>query len=309
MRRSDQHPVRKRSSARAEDGVLVRSVLVPGHPRVVVVEPDLPEARVPRQDRRVASPLDEAVERIAHAPRPVLVVAHAQEQAWALEDLRVSLEVLRDGHVEPIPVGLGPSRERPFVREPPRPAAPVREPARARPAPEAHGLPIGLGLHHPAHRLRLDQEALRERALERHMRSARVERRAAPVVVGVPRRGRKDEQDRRGVGGVGPDDEERVGSLFAGGQRHGVVARAPISDRDVKSCRPAAPARRGFLGRRMIFTPDLGGAPHHLALGSFSGDLDVERAPVGRDVQCDGLPSAGRGRYAIGLEGHLVSTR
>jgi hypothetical protein len=59
----------------------------------------------------------------------------------------------------------------------------------------------------------------------------------------------------------------------------------------------------------MIFTPDVGGAPHHLALGSFSGDLDVEWAYVGRDVQCDGLPSAGRGRYAIGLEGHLVSTR
>ena len=195
------------------------------------VEPHLPERRVPRQDRRVAAARDERIERVAHAPRPVLVVADAEHETRAFEDLRVLLEVLRDRDVDAVAVGLGPAGEGPLVGEPSGPAAPVREAERARPAAEPHRLPVGFGLHHPADRLGLDEEPLRERAFERHARAAGVQRRTAPVVVRVPGRGRQHEQDRRGIGRVGSNDEERVGAFVAGGHGDGVVPRPPRARR------------------------------------------------------------------------------
>src|SRR4029450_6916364 len=117
------------------------------------VEPDLPERRVPRQDRRVAPSPDERIDRVAHTPGPVLVVADAQDEPGTLEDLGVLLEVLRDRDVDAVAVRLGPAREGPFVREPPGTAAPVRDRVGPRPPPEAHRLPVRLGLHPPAHPL------------------------------------------------------------------------------------------------------------------------------------------------------------
>src|SRR6185436_262437 len=112
---------------RVQDRVLVSLILVARHPTMVWVEPDLPEARVPRKDGGVATAPEERVERVAHAPGPVLVVTDAQVQPGPLEDLGVSLEVLRDRHVDPIPGRLGPAHEGPLVGEPTCPAAPVRQ--------------------------------------------------------------------------------------------------------------------------------------------------------------------------------------
>src|SRR5439155_23344442 len=90
---------------RPEDGVLVPGpVLEAGHRSPLVVEANLPEARVAAEDRRVAAAGGEGVDRVAHAPGPVLVVTDGQEQSVAVQDLGALLEVLADREVEPVAV-------------------------------------------------------------------------------------------------------------------------------------------------------------------------------------------------------------
>src|ERR671911_3158892 len=102
-------------------------------------------------------------------------MADAEDEPRALEDLGMLLEVQAGRDVDAVTVCLGPAREAPLVGEPTRPSAPIRQAERTRPRAEPHRLPVGLGLHHPADRLRLDQEALRERTLEGHAGAARVQ--------------------------------------------------------------------------------------------------------------------------------------
>ena len=71
----------------AGDRIRIGSVLEARHPATVGVEPHLPEARVAGEDRRVAAGIGESVERLSHTSRPVLVVAHREVQAMALEHL------------------------------------------------------------------------------------------------------------------------------------------------------------------------------------------------------------------------------
>ena len=261
----------------------------------------LPEGRVARQDRRVAPSLDERIERVAHTPAPVLVVADAEDEPRALEHLGVLLEVLRGRDVDAVAVRLRPAREGPLVREPTRPAAPLREAERTRPPTEPHRLPVGLGLHHPPDRLRLDQEAPRERALERHAGAARVQGWPTPVVVRVPGRGRQHEQDRRGLRRVGSHDEERVGAFVAGGHGDGVVARTPTTDGDLEGGRPSASVRRCVVGRFVGSAGDALRAPDRLAFGALADDGSTSK--LGASVETNSptgspRPTEGGQQYA-----------
>jgi hypothetical protein len=193
---------------RAEDRVLVRQVLVAGHPTMVRVEPDLPEARVPRQDGGVATAPDERVERVAHAPGPVLVVADAEVQSGPLEDLGVSLGSCEIATSMRCPVASAQRMKvRSYVNHRPRRTSPTGRaggPRCGTPSPPGRAL-----LHHPADRLWLDQEAPGERALERHARPPRVQRRSRPSRCTRARsssrapagsaRGRRDQVERPGT--------------------------------------------------------------------------------------------------------------
>ncbi len=163
MRRSDQTPGEEPLIRRAEDRVLVGQVLEAAHRSVVVLEPHLPEARVPAEDRGIATAVGEAVERVAHAPRPVLVVTDARVQPVTSEHLGVLLQVLADRDVDAEPLLLRPSagtvapsstnrrrRSRPRVRA----ARPTRRtsvlPGRARSASSAVRVRASPGIRAPA---------------------------------------------------------------------------------------------------------------------------------------------------------------
>ena len=287
-----------------EDGIFrAGPVLEARHRASVVLEPDLPEAGVAAEDRRVPAGGDVVVERVPHAPRPVLVVSDVQAHPMILQDLRVCLEVVRRGHVHPVAARLRPAQERPLPVPPPRAPAPIGQPERPRPVPIAHRLAVGRGLHHAADRLRLHQEPLRERTLERDAGAAGVEGRPAPVVVGIPRGGGEDQQDPGRLVCARPDHEAGVRAFRAGGERHRVVARTPRGiERDVDRGRPATAVRARPVGRGVCLHRDIAGAPDHRTLGAVPRDLDRAGADVARRMQPHRLPGRGRERPAIGVE-------
>src|SRR4051794_19605657 len=63
----------------AVDGILDEAVLVADHARPF--DAPLPVARVAREERHVATTVDEVVECVAHRPTPVLVVTDAEIEA------------------------------------------------------------------------------------------------------------------------------------------------------------------------------------------------------------------------------------
>src|SRR4029450_543406 len=155
----------------------------------------------------------------------------------------------------------------------------------------------------------LDEEAPREWAFERHAHAARVQRRTAPVVVRVPGRRRQQEEDRRGVGRVGSNDEERVGAVVAGGHGDGVVPRPPCAHGALERGGPAAAVRGRVVARVVRSAGDALGAPDGFGPGSLSQDGDVEGGGVGGDEQLDRLAATNRGRPTVRLERHLASTK
>jgi hypothetical protein len=270
---------------------------------VVVVEPDLPEARVAAEDGGVASTGHEAIERVAHAPRPVLVVADRQVQLVAVEHLGVLLEVLGDRHVDAVPVRLGPADERPLPVPPPGAAAPDRDAPRLGPLEEPEALAVGLGLHLATGRLGLGQEPPGERTVERDAGAAGVERRAAPIVVGLPCRGRQHEEDRRAVVVAGPHHDEGVGLLGAARQVHGVIAGAPLAAHgDLERGGPPTAVGRGVLGGGVVAGPDALGPPEDLAAGALARDADPEGRSVRGYMQRNGFAGRGGRGPAVRLE-------
>ncbi len=229
-----------------------------------------------------------------------------QAQPVTPQDLWVRLEVVRCRHVHPIAVRLCPVQERPLPVPPPRAAAPIGQAEGPRPVPIAHGFLVRLGLHHAADRLRIHQEPLRERPLERYARPAGVQRRPAPVVVGVPRGGGEHEQERSGVLWMGTDDETRVGPFVAGAHGDGVVTRSPAVGGDIEGDGPPAAvlARVGGhvvprradglrvrdLGLRPVArhanvdAPGIGGDPELRSVSRFNGQRPAVRLEHGRSL-------------------------
>ena len=142
---------------------------------------------------------EEGLDRVAHPPRPVLVVADGQEEPMAVEDLGVpsrSWEIAtsmakpsRSAHA---------TNGRSQVHQP---APPLHG---DRPCSSAHAKyprasRSGIGLRFPRRPAPASRGIRGERALERDAGATGVERGAAPVVVGVVRgRGQHEEDRRRG---------------------------------------------------------------------------------------------------------------
>src|SRR5262249_28039755 len=147
---------------------------------------------VPREERGVAAPADEALDRVAHLPRPVLVVPDAQIEAVWVERVGTRVEVEAGEEVETNAPRPRPGAEAPLPVVPARRPAPHTDPVLDEVLDPSGDLAIaGPALvRQPVVRGgRACEESLRERSFERDARCPHVEIRAAPVVVGTPRRG------------------------------------------------------------------------------------------------------------------------
>ncbi len=232
--------------------VFVAAVLEARHRVGVVVEPDLPVARVAAEDRRVAAGARVRVERLAHAPRPVLVVADADERSIPVEHAGLGLQVRADRDIDPVAVALGPMQERAFPVPPSGAAAPHRQAEWLGPLEVPQCLGVGVRLHLAAVRLRLREEPRRHRAPHRDLCGTGVQGRTAPVVVGVVGARREHEQDRRSLAAPRPYDEERLRALVARGQGHRVVPAGPVGDGDLQRDGPAAAVRTRVRRRDVV---------------------------------------------------------
>ena len=294
----------------AEHRVLVAAVLEARHRVGLVVEPDLPVARVAAEDRRVAAGARVRVERLAHAPRPVLVVADADERSIPVEQPGHGLQIRADRDIDPVAVALGPMQERALPVPPSGATAPHRQTEWFGPFEEPQRLGVGVRLHLAPVRLRLGEEPRRHRAPHRDLCGARVQGRTAPVVVGVVGARREHEQDRRSLAAARPHDEERLRALVAGAQCHRVVPAGPVTDRDLQRNGPSAAVRARVRGRGVVIG-GAGPAPDLERFGAVARDGDLEPGGIGRNVQTDHCPgSTERGQqYASSINGSSRGSR
>ena len=228
----------------------------------------------------------------------------------SVQDLGMRLQILRDRDVQAVALGLGPSQKRTLPGGPACAAAPARQPVGLRPQEVAESLPVGRGLGLALGVPRLDEEAGRERPFERDLRAARVQRGAAPIVVGVPGAGGEHHEDRRLCAGTWPHDEEGIGLLVAGGDRDAVVAGGPVlAHADPQGRRPVA-ALRGCIGGDEMVGRVAGTDPRDLALGAVARDPHVE-APrrIRGDVQGHLVTRLHALRPAVRLEHRAQSRR
>ena len=169
-------------------------------------------------------------------------------------------------------------------------AAPHREVVGLRPPEVPARLTVGVGLGLAPSGLRLVQEPACQGPIERDLRTPRVERRAAPVVVGVVGGGPEDEQDRCRPGGIGANDEEGIGSFRSPGHDHRVEARAR-GGREGDGRGPPASGGGGVFGGRLLGRRDALESVLDDAIGAPSSDLDVDLGSAGGDPELD--PVAG----------------
>jgi hypothetical protein len=283
---------------RADEWISCRRAILPAHHRAVF-DAHLPEGGVAREERGVAAAADEAFDRVAHLPRPVLVVSDAQVEPIGIEDVRPRVEIEAREHVDAMSGRLGPGDEAALPVEPAGGAAPrVDAVAHEVVEPRRHVALAGpgrvrktiVGLARPG------EESLRQRPIERDARRGHVQVRPAPVVVRAPRRRREREHDRRVATRVRrPHDEERVARrdrrIGVGGVKADlVVARAPCGiDGDLERDGPAASSGRGVVGNRVLLDRHAFAPKDDLATGADARDLDRDRPNRRRAVQVHGL--------------------
>src|SRR5438093_307232 len=77
-------------------------------------EADLPAGGVPREERGVAAAADAALNRVAHLPRPVLVVPDAQVEPVRIERVGTRVEIEAGEEVETNAPRLRPGDEPPL---------------------------------------------------------------------------------------------------------------------------------------------------------------------------------------------------
>lgn len=136
----------------------------PRRPQRRVLEPDLPVQLVGREEAHVRAPRDQALERLAHAPRPVLVMALEDHQPTTGEDLGVAHEIDVGGVLDVAALALEPADELEL---------PVEEEARAL-VEHIRAIEAHLRRLHGAPGHRQARGVVRVKAL------------AAPAVVGLP---------------------------------------------------------------------------------------------------------------------------
>ena len=201
---------------------------------------------------------DERLDGVAHAPRPVLVVADAEQQPAPVEHVGVLLEVGVGGVPELDALGLGPAHEPSLLPGPAGHAVPRREVLGARRAPVAP-------LDEPRRGVVLGQHPRRQRPGERLLDRAGVEVQPALVVVGVP-----------GVGGQLQHDPARTAHDEPRRRRgvvevHDVHARRPVRT-DGDRCRVAV------------------AAPHDVRVEPVAHDLDPPRRTSPARCRVTGSP-------------------
>src|SRR4029077_18894040 len=112
----------RRATVGAVDGVVVEAMLEADLARVL--EADLPVAGVAREERDVTAARDEALDGVAHACTPVLVVPDTHVQSIGREQIRIAVEIEARGDVDAIAGGFGPAEEPSLPRRPARHAVP-----------------------------------------------------------------------------------------------------------------------------------------------------------------------------------------
>ena len=285
---------------RADDGIVLgRAVLPATHRAAVALEPHLPEGRVAREERRVAAAADEALDGVAHLPRPVLVVADAQVEPIGVERVGPRVEVDAREIVEPMAGALGPCDEAALPVEPAGCAAPRIDAVRD----EVVEPPAHVGVARIRHvretivrRLRPIEEPFWQRPIERDDRRRHVEVRPAPVVVRAPRRRREREHHLRVAARMrGAYDEVRLARRNRGidaerAEDDLVVTRPPGAiDGDREGRRPAAAVRRDVVGHGMVVDRDTLAPEHDLAPRAHARDLDRDIRNARRAVKADRL--------------------
>ena len=264
--------------------VVLEESLVPDHDVVIItLDAHLPQRGIARKEGRIAAPRDESFDRVAHAARPVLVMADGEVQAGAVQHLGVCLEVGIAAHADLEALAFGPLDERHLPIRPTGRSGIARQMVDLDVADVRRVLRIGRARprHATALARRLVEIAGRHRALHGDLRATGVEVRPSEVVVGMPRVCRQCEHDAR-VGWRPHDEEGTVAPhLGANVDLHDdfVVARPPGRiDVQRESGRPIAPFRRGVLRRLMLVSPHRGGTKHHVAPGAHPRHLNAHRA-------------------------------
>src|SRR5262249_25651700 len=91
------------------DGIHRRRPVLPAHHGAATVhDTDLPEGGVAGEERRVAAAANEALDRVAHPPGPVLVVPDAQVEPIWIEHIGTRVQVQAGEEVETNAPRLGP---------------------------------------------------------------------------------------------------------------------------------------------------------------------------------------------------------
>ena len=166
---------------------------------IVTLDAHLPQRGIAREERRIAAACDECFDRVAHAARPVLVVADREIQARAVQHFGVFFEIAIHAHADLEPFAFGPLDERQLPVGPTGRTGIARQMVDLDVADVRGVLRIGrAGPRHPAALARrLEKVARRHRPLHGDVGAARVQVRSAEVVVGVPRIGRQRDHDAR----------------------------------------------------------------------------------------------------------------
>ncbi len=291
---SDQNVVTSGSLSVPISGSFLKKLLYADHHVVIVtLDAHLPQRRIAREERRVATTGDEGFDRVAHAARPVLVVADGKIQARAVQHLGVLLEIRVGAHADLEALAFGPLDEGQL------PVGPTRRPGVARQMVDLDVADMRGVLrircarprHAPALARRLVEVARRHRSLQGDMGAAGVQVRPAEVVVGVPRIGRQRHDDPRPR--RRPHDEERVVAphLVADVDLHDdlVVPRPPRRiDVQREGDGPSAPLRRGVLRSLVLVGRYRVRAENDLASHPDPCHLDAYRPPSRRrNVQAD----------------------
>src|SRR5918994_5024532 len=271
--------------------------LVADHRLVAGGVADLPETRVAGEDRPVATGLDETVDRVAHPPGPVLVVAGCEQQPLTVEYARFGVEVGVDGVIEFDALAVGPLGKTALPVEPPGRSRPQRDLVIREILREALMLRVVLADVRDAQVVavvidRAGDVSDLERSPERHLAGAAVQTLAAPLVVRLPRVGAEVQQRRRTIWSSMTYHHERLRDIVRSLSRPQldlVEAGSPRRfGRDRQRHRPVATRAPRVFGHGMV-GDRRSRAPDDLAGSAEACDLDVDRRNATRTMQVDGI--------------------
>ena len=272
---------------RIVDRVVVDRILVADDPGSVVLEANLPEGGVAREERGVAPGLHITLDGIAHALGPVLVVTDGHVGGPAVQQAAIAVEIRTDRMAELPSPGFRPADEQGLPVSPSGGDAPGRVVA-----PEARDVVARPGLEEGDTVLfgtGLVQEATRQRSPSRRHATSDVEARASPVVVRAPGGGR-EHQHRVGRLGSAHDEEGFCRLSVVVRQPHQVHARGPAGiDRDLERRAPPAASAREIGRHRLRGARQGRRLEHDVFRCPLPGDLHAKAARLAVAIQGEGL--------------------